>query len=91
MNLPADTTDAELAALFAPFGAVTAAAVWGDLGPDRQYRVGFVALSAGWDAAVGALDGSDYRGLTLRARVIRPWDGTSPGRVRPAVPKGVPA
>jgi len=77
-NLPTGTTDAELAALFAPFGGVTAAAVWGDLGPDHLYRVGFVDLTAGWDAAVAALGGSDYRGLVLGVQVLRPWDGRAP-------------
>jgi RNA recognition motif-containing protein len=66
-NLPAETTDAQLAALFAPIGAVTAATTWptGDHdGPTRW--AGLVTLAGDGEAAVAALDAVAYRGRVLR-------------------------
>ena len=69
-NLPADATDADLAALFAPFGTVQVTAAWGATG-----RVGLVALAAGTGAAVAALDGAEFRGRTLCVRPVLPAGG----------------
>jgi hypothetical protein len=66
-NLPAETTDAQLAALFSPHATVTAATTWptGDHdGPTRW--VGLVTLGGDGEAAVAALDKVAYRGRSLR-------------------------
>lgn len=81
-NLPAETTDAELVALFAPTGAVTAATVWASGGPDvPTHWVGLVTLADEGEAAVAALDAAVYRGRVLRVTPAVPMNGTGPGRV----------
>ena len=76
-NLPPDATDAELAAVFARFGEVVAASVWGSRDPARPAdRVGYVAV-AGADAA--ALHGSDLRGRRLAVKAVVSRNGSGPG------------
>jgi len=64
-NLPVGVGPADLIALFARYGSVTAATVWTDPDASPGYRVGFIDLVGGWRAAVLGLDGHEYRGRML--------------------------
>jgi hypothetical protein len=64
-NLPATTSEADLATLFAWHGRVSAAAVWSDLDSDPNDRFGVVYLDDDGEAARSAIDGMEYRGRRL--------------------------
>jgi hypothetical protein len=83
-DLPTDATATDLAALFHPFGPVTRADIWYGwlLGPGEL--VGSVELTTGGPAAVAALNGSEYRGRTLRVAASRPRDAA--GDSGPRIP-----
>jgi len=66
-NLPFDTTDGELAGLFARFGAVVTARVVIDRATGRPHGFGYVDMTAGGADAVAAVNGATYRGRTLVA------------------------
>lgn len=73
-DLSADATATDLAALFQLFGPITWADVWYGwcLGPGEW--VGRVTLATGGPEAVAALNGSAYRGRTLRVAAALPRD-----------------
>jgi hypothetical protein len=79
-NLTTETTAADLADLFAPFGPVASADVWLTEGSATATRIGYVVMSAGGAAAVTALDRVSYRGRNLVVGEIGPWDARGPGR-----------
>jgi RNA recognition motif-containing protein len=70
-NIPAGTTDDDLAALFTPFGAVQYAFIPVDPIICKPKRYGFVAMMWDRDAqkAVAELDGADFNGNKLRVFV----------------------
>lgn len=74
LNLPRETTQEELAALFAPHGAVTAC----NLVMDKETRVskgfGFVEMANHTEAitAIGALHGSKVGKRKIRVKVSEP-------------------
>ena len=80
-NLTTQTTPADLADLFAPFGPVASADVWVSDGSAAATRVGYVVMSAGGAAAVTALDRVSYRGRNLVVGELFPWDARGPGRL----------
>ncbi|MEK7615509.1 MAG: RNA-binding protein [Patescibacteria group bacterium] len=73
-SLPWATDDAELTALFSPFGEVTSARVMTDKFTGRSRGFGFVEFANEADAAkaVAALDGSTLGGRQIVVNVARP-------------------
>ena len=73
-SLPYKTTDTELSELFAAYGTVESAAVIMDKFSGRSKGFGFVELSSKeeGEAAIKALDGSDYEGRKLVVNEARP-------------------
>lgn len=73
-NLPFKTTDADLSALFAPFGAVSNANVVTDRDTGRSRGFAFVemATAEAAQAAIGGLDGKPFEGRNLQVSVARP-------------------
>lgn len=69
-NLPETYTDAELRALFEPFGKVRAASI----GKEKGY--GFVDMGVKSEArkAIEALRGKEMGGKPLRVRALKPGD-----------------
>lgn len=69
-NLPETYTDAELRAMFAPFGKVRAASV----GKEKGY--GFVEMAVKSEAreAIETLRGKEVDGKPLRVRALKPGD-----------------
>jgi RNA recognition motif-containing protein len=66
-NLPWNTTEEDLKALFATYGAVESAAVVNDRETGRSRGFGFVEMApADADRAIGELEGRDYGGRALR-------------------------
>ena len=75
-NLPFSTTNDQLEALFAPHGEVSRAQVITDRESGRSRGFGFVEMDDdnAAQAAIEALDGSDYGGRDLKVNVARPRD-----------------
>lgn len=73
-NLPFKTTDADLATLFAPFGAVSKANVVTDRDTGRSRGFAFVEMGTPEQAqaAIGGLDGKPFEGRSLQVSVARP-------------------
>jgi RNA recognition motif-containing protein len=69
-NLPETFTDAELRALFEPFGKVRAASI----GKEKGY--GFIEMAVKSEArtAIEALRGKEVAGKPLRVRALKPGD-----------------
>lgn len=71
-NLPYATTDAELKALFEPFGTVYSARIKTDRDTGRPLGYGFVQLEdAAAAQAIQALDGKEHAGRSLRVNESR--------------------
>lgn len=75
-NLPLEFTDAELKALFEPFGKVIAATVGRDKKTNASEGYGFVEMAVKSEAraAIEELRGKDMQGKPLRVKVIKPGD-----------------
>ena len=73
-NLPFDTTEADLRALFADYGTINSAAVITDRDTGRSRGFGFVELAdeALAGKAVGNLDGRDWNGRRLTVNKAKP-------------------
>lgn len=68
-NLPADSSEESLSALFAQFGTVRSVSVVTDVFTRRCRGFGFVEME-GHEAraAIAGLDGKDFNGKSLRVR-----------------------
>ena len=75
-NLPTEFTDAELKALFEPFGAVTAATIGRDKKTEVSQGYGFVEMPVKSEArtAIDELRGKDMQGKPLRVKAVKPGD-----------------
>jgi RNA recognition motif-containing protein len=75
-NLPPEMTDAELRALFEPFGTVRAATVGRDKKNQASQGYGFVEMPVKSEAraAIEELRGKDMQGKPLRVDAVKPGD-----------------
>lgn len=64
-NIPESATAADLEQLFRPYGAVVAAQVIADPRTGHALGYGFVEMSAGAEAAIRALHGTQFQGRSL--------------------------
>ena len=73
-NLGYDMTEADLSELFAEHGTVESTAIIMDKGTGRSKGFGFVEMSSEEEAqaAIAALNGSDYSGHALNVNEARP-------------------
>jgi cold-inducible RNA-binding protein len=73
-NFPFNTTEADLQALFAPYGNIDSVTVVTDRQTGRSRGFGFVEMSDRGEAekAVEALNGKDFSGRTLNVNEARP-------------------
>lgn len=73
-SLPWATTSQDLEELFSKFGNVVSANVLSDRDTGRSRGFGFVELESqgNADEAIRALDGSDYKGRTLKVSIAQP-------------------
>lgn len=72
-NLPFTTGSPELEQLFTPYGSVSRAQVISDRDTGRSRGFGFVEMDSDDEAqaAIEALDGSDFGGRQLKVNVAR--------------------
>jgi RNA recognition motif-containing protein len=89
-NLPFDTTDGDLAGLFARYGTVVTARVATDRATGRPHGFGYVVIRDGGDQAIMAVNGALYRGRTLVAGPAGPPQARPPTTPtsRPRAPAG---
>lgn len=73
-NLSFDVVNADLEEMFAPYGSVKSAQVVMDRDSGRSKGFGFVEMSADGEAtaAIGALNGRDFKGRALTVNEARP-------------------
>ncbi len=72
-NIAFDTTDDELLAHFAAYGATSAEALqWTDTGRARGFGYVFIPDSDQAQAAITALDGSQYKGRRIGVEIAKP-------------------
>ena len=71
-NLSFSCTADDLRELFGQHGSVTSAQVVSDRETGRSRGFGFVEMSDGGDAAISALNGSDFMGRSLTVNEARP-------------------
>ena len=71
-NLSFSCTADDLRELFGAHGNVTSAQVVSDRETGRSRGFGFVEMSDGGEAAISALNGSDYMGRSLTVNEARP-------------------
>ena len=76
-NLSYNCTADELRELFSQHGNVTSAQVVSDRETGRSRGFGFVEMSDGGEAAINALNGTEFQGRTLTVNEARPRE---PGR-----------
>jgi RNA recognition motif-containing protein len=81
-GLPFSMTQADLEQLFGQYGTVTKAQIISDRETGRSRGFGFVEMTDGADAAVAAMNGSDYRGRRLTVNVAAPREDRPRGRGR---------
>ena len=81
-NLPFEVTELELRDLFSAHGQVNEVAVVMDRDTGRPRGFGFVTMDdkEGMEAAIGALDGHDFKGRTLKVNEARPRNNSGGGR-----------
>ena len=78
-NLPYSVTDAELRAMFEPFGAIQSAKVIMDRDTGRSRGIGFVEMdTAAAQQAIAALNGRDMGGRALRVNEAQPREARPP-------------
>jgi RNA recognition motif-containing protein len=80
-NLSYDTTDRELEAAFAAYGAVTSARIATDRDTGRPRGFGFVEMAnqTEAEAAIAALNGTQLQGRTLNVNEARPREDRGGG------------
>lgn len=71
-NLPFTATEDEVRELFAQFGPVQAVNLITDRDTGQPRGFGFVEMDEGADAAISALDQTDFGGRKLRVNEARP-------------------
>ncbi len=71
-NLSFSTTADDLRDAFGAYGAVTRAQVVSDRETGRSRGFGFVEMSEGGEAAIEAMNGTDFQGRTLTVNEARP-------------------
>ena len=71
-NLPFSTTTADLEQLFGQYGTVTKAQVITDRETGRSHGFGFVEMSDGVEAAIEALNESEFQGRRLTVNEAKP-------------------
>lgn len=72
-NLPYSVTDAELRAMFEPYGNIQSAKVIMDRDTGRSRGIGFVEMDdSSAQQAISALNGRDVGGRALRVNEARP-------------------
>jgi RNA recognition motif-containing protein len=71
-NLPFSTTSDDLQEAFGRFGTVTRAQVVADRETGRSRGFGFVEMSDGADAAIQALNGTQFQGRALTVNEAKP-------------------
>jgi RNA recognition motif-containing protein len=79
-NLSFDTSERELEAAFAAYGAVTSARIATDRDTNRPRGFGFVEMGsqAEAQAAIAALNGKELQGRTLTVNEARPREERGP-------------
>ena len=79
-NLSFDTSERELEAAFATYGAVTSARIATDRDTNRPRGFGFVEMSnqTEAEAAIAGLNGTDLQGRTLTVNEARPREDRGP-------------
>lgn len=91
-NLSFDTTERDLEAAFAAYGAVTSARIATDRETNRPRGFGFVEMAnqAEAQAAIGGLNGSQLQGRTLTVNESKPREDRGQGNRRSgyAAPRG---
>ena len=75
-NLPYQTSEDDLREAFEAHGSVSRAAIITDRETGRSKGFGFVEMSdrSAGEAAIGALDGSDFGGRNIKVNEARPRD-----------------
>ncbi|MGH7200910.1 MAG: RNA recognition motif domain-containing protein [Planctomycetaceae bacterium] len=71
-NLAFQTTEDDLRQAFEPYGTVTSASVITDRDTGRSRGFGFVEMSDGAEAAIEALNGSEFQGRQMTVNEARP-------------------
>jgi RNA recognition motif-containing protein len=78
-NLSFSCTADDLRELFGQHGAVTSAQVVSDRETGRSRGFGFVEMSDGGEAAISALNGTDFMGRSLTVNEARPRESGGGG------------
>ena len=83
-NLSFDTSERDLEAAFATYGAVTSARIATDRDTNRPRGFGFVEMAnqAEAQAAIAGLNGTDLGGRTLTVNEARPREERGPSNRR---------
>lgn len=79
-NLSYNCTADDLRELFSQHGSVSSAQVVSDRETGRSRGFGFVEMSDGGEAAIGALNGAEFQGRTLTVNEARPRESGGGGR-----------
>jgi RNA recognition motif-containing protein len=79
-NLPFSATDDQIRALFSEYGAVTSVNLVTDRDTGRPRGFGFVEMEHGADAAIQALDQTQFGGRSLNVNEARPREPRGPRR-----------
>jgi len=79
-NLSYNCTADDLRELFSQHGNVSSAQVVSDRETGRSRGFGFVEMSDGGEAAIGALNGAEFQGRTLTVNEARPRESGGGGR-----------
>ncbi|MCY3931845.1 MAG: RNA-binding protein [Acidobacteria bacterium] len=77
-NLPFDTTEEAVRALFQAHGDVTEVSLINDRETGRPRGFGFVEMASGGQEAISALDRQQFGGRTLRVNEARPREERRP-------------
>lgn len=78
-NLSFNTTADDLRDLFSEHGQVTSTQVISDRETGRSRGFGFVEMADGADAAIDAVNGTEFQGRTLTVNEARPREERSGG------------
>lgn len=78
-NLSFNTTADDLRDLFSEYGQVTSTQVISDRETGRSRGFGFVEMADGAEAAVNAVNGTEFQGRTLTVNEARPREERSGG------------
>jgi RNA recognition motif-containing protein len=78
-NLPFSTTADDLREAFGEYGTVTSASVVMDRETGRSRGFGFVEMADGAEAAIAALNGTQFQGRSLTVNEARPREDRGGG------------